>query len=75
MYESDQSTLKFGSTACVNGGGRKGLPDDGLADVGSDEQGDTGAKSVPLLEELVKEDDNKCGNNQLYNQEKADACT
>lgn len=61
MEERDNGTLKFGSTAGVDGGGRESLPDDRLADVGSDEERDTGTNAVPLLEELVEEDDNESG--------------
>ena len=31
----------------------EGLPDDCLADVGRDEEGDTGSKTIPLLKEFV----------------------
>ena len=37
MEESDESALKLGSSTNVDGGRGKGFPDNGLADVGSDE--------------------------------------
>ena len=41
MEEGNESTLEFWSTAGIDGGGREGLPDDGLADVGCNEERDT----------------------------------
>lgn len=69
VEEGDDSTLKLGTTAGVDGGRRESLPHDGLADVGGNEQRDTAAQTVALLEELVEEDNNHTGNNQLEDQE------
>ena len=41
VEEGNESTLEFRSTAGVNGGGREGLPNDGLANVGSNKERDT----------------------------------
>lgn len=41
MEEGNKSTLKFWSTAGVDRGGRECFPNDGLADVGSNEERDT----------------------------------
>ena len=46
-----------GAVACVEGGRGEALPDDRLADVGGDEEGDAGAEAVALLEQLVQEED------------------
>lgn len=75
VEEGNDGTLKLGTTASVDGGGRESLPHDGLADVGGDEQRDTAAQTVALLEELVEEDNNHTGNNELEDQEEDDTST
>lgn len=75
VEEGDDGTLKLGATASVDGGGREGLPHDGLADIGGNEQRDTAAETVALLEELVKEDNNHASNDQLEDQEEDDTGT
>ncbi|KAI3482411.1 hypothetical protein L1887_54967 [Cichorium endivia] len=72
VEEGDEGALELGATAGVDGGGREGLPDDGLADVGGDEERDTGAETVALLEELVEKDDDETGDNELENEQEAD---
>lgn len=72
VEQGDQGTFEFGATAGVDGGGAEGLPDDGLADVGSDEEGDARAETVALLEELVKEDDDEGGDDELEDEKQAD---
>lgn len=69
VEESDNSTLKLGATASVDGGRRESLPHDGLADVGGNEQRDTAAKTIALLQELVKQDNNHAGDNQLEDEQ------
>jgi len=73
MEESNESTLEFWSTAGVDGGGRECLPDDGLANVGGNEERDTGTEAVTLLEELVEENDDESGDDELDDQQKADS--
>ena len=46
VEERDHGALELGAAAGVDGGGGETLPDDRLADVGGDEQGDTGAETV-----------------------------
>lgn len=75
MEESNNSTLKLRATAGVDGGGRKGLPDDGLANVGSNEQRDTATKSVTLLEKLIKQNDNHTSDDKLENEQEDDTST
>lgn len=75
MEQSDDSTLKFRSTASVNGGGGERLPDDALANVGGDKERDTRSQPVALLEELIKKNNNETGDNQLEDEEKADTGT
>jgi hypothetical protein len=73
--KGDDGTLELGTSAGVNGSGRESLPDDRLADVGGDEEGDTTAETVALLEELIEEDDDKSGGKKLDNEENADTST
>ena len=65
MEQSDHSSLKLCASAGVDGGGAEGLPDDGLADVRGDEQGNAAAKAVTLLEQLVQQQHNETGHKQL----------
>ena len=50
---------------CVDGRGRKRLPDDGLAHVGCNEEGNRRAEAVALLEQLVQADHKHTGREQL----------
>ena len=50
VEERDDSTLKLGATAGVDGRRRERLPNNRLADVRHDEQGDARAETVALLE-------------------------
>ena len=73
MEKRDDGTFELWPATGVDGGGRERLPDDGLADVGSDEEGDARSESVSFLEELIEEDDNKGCRDELEDEEKADA--
>jgi hypothetical protein len=75
VEEGDNSTLKLGTTASVDGGWGESLPHDGLADVGGNEQRDTAAKTVALLEQLIEEDDDQTSDHELENEEDADTST
>ena len=75
MEESDEGALEFWSTTGVDGGGRECLPDDRLANVGGNEERDTGTETVTLLEKFVKENDNESGDDKLDDQQKADTGT
>lgn len=75
MEQSDDGTLKFRSTTGVNSSGGERLPDNALANVGSDKERDTGSQAIALLEELVKENNNEAGNNKLKDKKKADTST
>ena len=52
----NHGTLELGAAAGVDGGRRKRLPDDVLADVRGDEQRNARADAVALLQELVEAD-------------------
>jgi hypothetical protein len=72
VEEGNESTLEFWSTTGVDGGGRECLPDDGLANVGSNEERDTGTETVTLLEKFIEENDDESGDDELDDQQKAD---
>ena len=74
MKQSYNSALKLGATAGINGGRTERFPDDGFADIGSNEERNSGAEAVPLLEELVEEDNNECRSDELKDEEKTDSC-
>ena len=69
MEQRTDCTFKLGSTANVDGGRGKSLPDDGLADVGGDEQGDTGSEAVAFLKEFVEKDDDGGSDDELDDEE------
>lgn len=73
--KGNESTLELRTTTGVDGGGGEGLPHDGLADVGGNEERDTAAETVALLEELVEEDNDQTSDHQLDNEENADTGT
>lgn len=75
VNEADNGTLELRTTASVNSGGGERAPDDRLADVGGDEERDTATKTVALLEELVKENNNDGGSKELDDEENADTGT
>lgn len=74
MEEGDDGTFEFGSTTSVDSVGRKGFPNNRLANVGGDEKRDTGTKTVALGEEFIEEDDDERGRNELKDKEKTDTC-
>ena len=49
MEQGDDGSLELCTTACVDGGRGEALPDDGLTNVGGNEEGDAGAKPVAFL--------------------------
>lgn len=53
------------TSASVHSGGAEGLPDNCLTDVGGNEEGDTRAKTVALLEELIQQQNNQTCHKQL----------
>lgn len=57
------------TSASVDSGGAEGLPDDCLTDVGCNEERDTRAQAIALLEQLVQQQDNQTCNKQLKKQE------
>jgi hypothetical protein len=72
VEERDDGTLEFWATTSVDGCGGERLPDNGLADVGRNEERDTAAETVALLKQLVEENNDETGDDKLDNQENAD---
>lgn len=75
VEERDNGTLELWTTAGVDGGWRESFPDDGLADVGGNEERNSASKAVTLLKELIEENYNQASNNELENQEENDTGT
>jgi hypothetical protein len=73
--KGDDGTLELRTSAGVDGGRRESLPDNRLANVGSDEERDTTAETVALLEELIEENNDQSGGKKLNNEENADTST
>jgi hypothetical protein len=73
--KADNGTLELGTTASVDSGRGECAPDDGLADVGGDEERDTATKTVSLLEKLVKENDNDGSSKKLDDEQNANTGT
>lgn len=69
VEESDDGAFELDTVLGLDRDGRERLPQDGLADVGGDEEGDAASETVALLEELVKEDDNDSGEGELEDDE------
>ena len=72
VEQGNDGTLEFGPPASVDGSRGKGLPDDGLANVGSDEQVDTGSETVALGEEFVEQEHDRGGGDELEDEEEDD---
>jgi len=75
MEEGNDSSLKLLSSSGVNGSWGEGLPDNGFTDVGGDEQRDTGAETISLLQQFIEENDDQTSKDKLDNQKKTDAST
>ena len=65
VEKSNDSSFELGTSTSVDGGRTEGLPDDGFADVGGDEDGDTRSKTVSLLQEFVESKNNQSGAEKL----------
>jgi len=69
VEERNDCSLELWTPAGVDGGWGECLPDNGLADVGRNEKGDTASKTISLLEELIEKNNNNTSNNQLEDEE------
>ena len=69
MEEGNDGALELCATSRVDCVRAEGLPDDALANVGGDKEGNAGSKPIALLEQLVKADDNDAGEEELEDDE------
>jgi hypothetical protein len=53
MEQSNDGSFELSSAASVDGGRGESLPDDVLADVGGDEERNSRAQSITLLQKLI----------------------
>lgn len=72
MEESNDSTFKLRATAGVDCRGGKGLPDDRLTNVCSNEKRNSASKTVTLLKQFIEKNYDETSHDQLHNQEHAD---
>lgn len=75
VEQSNDCTLEVDAAVDGDGGRAESLPDDVLADVGGNEQGDTRAQAVALLQKLVQDDDDDTSEEQLDDDENGIAGT
>ena len=75
VEEGDNGTLKFWTSTRVDSVGGEGFPNDRLANVGRDKEGDTRTETVAFGQELVEEDDNKGSGDELEYEQKTDTWT
>mmetsp|Transcript_1225 Transcript_1225/g.1865 ORF Transcript_1225/g.1865 Transcript_1225/m.1865 type:complete len:403 (+) Transcript_1225:421-1629(+) len=69
MEEGNDGSLELGSASGVESSGGEGLPDDSFTNVGSDEEGDTRSKTVSLLEQLIKSQNDESCDEKLHDDE------
>ena len=69
VEQSDDSSLKLGTLISPNGNWGEGLPHDGLANVGGNEQRDSGSKTVTFLQKLIKHKNHETGDEELQDNE------
>ena len=72
VEESDDGALELGAAAGVDGRRAKGLPHNRLADVRGNEERDARAETVALLQELVEQQHDETGDEELHDDEEAD---
>ena len=65
VEESDDGSFELGTLLSADRDWGERFPQDDLTDVGGDEEGDTTANTVALLEEFVKKDDDDSGKREL----------
>lgn len=58
--------LQILTSSCVHSCGAEGLPHNGLADVGSDEERDPRTETVSFLQQLVQQQHNQASHKQLH---------
>lgn len=73
MEQGNDGALELGTTAGVDRGRGECLPHDGLADVGSNEEGNTASETIALLQELIEQDNNHTSHDKLEDQKEDNA--
>lgn len=73
MKEGNDCTFKLWTATGVDSRRGERLPDDGFANVGSNEKRDAGTKTVTLLEKFIEQDDDESCRDELNNEQQADA--
>ena len=75
VEEGNYGSLEFSSTSSVHCGRREGLPNNGFADVGGDEEGNTRSKTVSFLEKFIEKKNDDTSNDELEDDQETDAST
>jgi hypothetical protein len=75
MEKTNYGALKLWTAASVYSGGRKCLPDNILANIRGNKEGDSRADTVALLKHFIEENDNHAGCAELEDQENDDSPT
>ncbi len=71
MEECNDGALEFNTLSSIVGGGAECLPYDVLAGAGCNEERNARSQAVSLLKDLIEEDDDNAGNEQLKDEEQA----
>mmetsp|Transcript_103451 Transcript_103451/g.321783 ORF Transcript_103451/g.321783 Transcript_103451/m.321783 type:complete len:256 (-) Transcript_103451:2-769(-) len=74
MEGCHDGAFKLRALASVHGRGGESFPDDALADVGSDEQGDPRPHAISLLHQLIEKDNDDTCKEELEDDEDRVAC-
>jgi len=69
VEESNDSSFEFSSLLSSDGDWRETSPEDVFTDVCGDEKWDTASKTITLLKELVKKDNNHTSSEELEKNE------
>ncbi len=75
VEEGNESTFEFGTSTRVDGGRGESLPNDRLANVGSDEKRNTRTKTVSLLKKFIEQDDDQPSNDKLEDEKQTNTST
>jgi len=72
MEETNNCALEFRPTPSINSCWGKRLPDNVLADIGRNKEGNPRPNSVSLLKHFIEENDNHARSTELKNQKNDD---
>ena len=71
MEKSHYRSFKLGPGIGTEGNGREAAPENVFAYVAGNEEGNTMAKAIALLQEVIQEDTNESGNEELEDDKRA----